>query len=130
MAGVWSRKATHPTWNRTLGPMQKKQSTIRNANIIGMLLINLYIQPSLIKARRVERMTHRLRNHGRDATDSCTSTSWKWSCIMGKHRCTSASNTRWSSNVPCIDGLRKPVEHINIQSREMSKEYCSRIVTG
>ena len=32
---------THPTWNSTLGPMQKKQSMIRNAKTIGMLLMNL-----------------------------------------------------------------------------------------
>lgn len=32
---------THPTWNSTFGPMQKKQSIIRNANTIGMLLMNL-----------------------------------------------------------------------------------------
>ena len=31
----------YPTWNKTLGPMQKKQSTMRKAKIIGMLLINL-----------------------------------------------------------------------------------------
>lgn len=49
--------------------------------------------------------TYRLKNQGSDATDSCTSTSWKWSWMIGKHRATSASNTRWSRRVPCIDGL-------------------------
>ena len=32
---------THPTWNSTLGPMQKKQSIIRKANTMGMLLMKL-----------------------------------------------------------------------------------------
>ena len=49
--------------------------------------------------------TYRLKNQGSDATDNCTSTSWKWSWMIGKHRATSASNTRWSRRVPCIDGL-------------------------
>ena len=31
----------HPNWKRTLGTIQKKQSTIRNEKIIGMLLMNL-----------------------------------------------------------------------------------------
>jgi hypothetical protein len=44
---VFSAKAycfemlAYPTWNRTFGPMQKKQSIIRNAKTIGMLLMNL-----------------------------------------------------------------------------------------
>ena len=32
---------TDPTWNKTFGPMQKKQSTMRKAKIMGMLLIYL-----------------------------------------------------------------------------------------
>ena len=32
---------THPTWNNTFGPIQKKQSTTRNAKIIGMLFMYL-----------------------------------------------------------------------------------------
>ena len=29
----------HPTWKSTLGPIQKKQSTIRNANTMGILFM-------------------------------------------------------------------------------------------
>lgn len=59
-------------------------------------------------------MTYKLRNQGSDATDSWTSTAWKCSWIIGKHRCTSASKTRWSRRVPCIDGLlcRRKYERI------------------
>ena len=32
---------TNPTWNSTFGPMQKKQSMMRNAKTMGMLLMNL-----------------------------------------------------------------------------------------
>ena len=32
---------TNPTWNKTFGPIQKKQSTILKAKIIGILLISL-----------------------------------------------------------------------------------------
>ena len=37
------RNDTYPTWNRAFGPIQKKQSTIRNAKTIGMELMNLPI---------------------------------------------------------------------------------------
>ena len=33
--------AAHPTWKSTFGPIQKKQSIIRKAKTIGMLLMNL-----------------------------------------------------------------------------------------
>lgn len=47
------------------------------------------------------------RTHGKEATESWTSTEVKWSLIIGKHRCTSDSKTLWSSRVPSIDGLDK-----------------------
>lgn len=72
---------THPTWKSTFGPMQKKQSIIRKANTIGMLLMNLYDAARHVRVSIVTESTstYRLRNHGRDATESCTSTCWKWS---------------------------------------------------
>jgi hypothetical protein len=86
--------------------MQKKQSTIRNAKTIGMLLMNLAKQVSVrTDTESSSSVSYKLRNHGRDATESCTSTSVKWSCIMGKQRVTSDSKTRWSSSVPCMDVL-------------------------
>jgi len=36
-----TRHETYPTWKRTLGPIQKKQSTMRKANTMGMLFIKL-----------------------------------------------------------------------------------------
>jgi hypothetical protein len=41
--GLEGRKElnAHPTWNKTFGPMQKKQSTILNANTMGILLMYL-----------------------------------------------------------------------------------------
>lgn len=38
---ITEARRTHATWNSTLGPMQKKQSIIRKAKTIGMLLMNL-----------------------------------------------------------------------------------------
>ncbi len=35
------KEVTHPTGNKTLGPMQKKLSTIRNTKTICILLIYL-----------------------------------------------------------------------------------------
>ena len=57
--------------------MQKKQSIIRKANTIGMLLINLYDAMHEDVSRTGSISTYRLRNHGKDATESCTSTCWK-----------------------------------------------------
>ncbi len=54
--------------------------------------------------------TYKLKNQGSEATDSCTSTSWKWSWITGKHRATRDSNTRWSRRVPCMDVLSASVK--------------------
>ncbi len=68
--------AAYPTWKRTLGPIQKKQSTIRNAKIIGMLLMNLGNQHQHKQCYNVSG-SYKLRNQGSEATESCTSTSWK-----------------------------------------------------
>lgn len=46
-------QGTHPTWNKTLGPIAKKQSTTRNAKISGIELINLeetFINPDFEQA--------------------------------------------------------------------------------
>lgn len=40
----FSQKSTHPIWNNTLGPIQKKQSTIRKANTMGIELMNLHTE--------------------------------------------------------------------------------------
>ena len=58
--------------------MQKKQSTMRKAKIIGMLLINLE-EGSATSGKGMMTRTHKLRNQGSDATDNWTSTDWKWS---------------------------------------------------
>jgi hypothetical protein len=55
--------------------MQKKQSTIRNANIMGMLLMYLFANISGEETGAKQRPSHKLRNHGSDATESWTSTS-------------------------------------------------------
>jgi hypothetical protein len=58
--------------------MQKKQSTIRKANTIGMLLMYLMEKNEEIsKANLSQDHTDKLKNHGKDATDSCTSTAEK-----------------------------------------------------
>lgn len=44
-------RLTYPTWNNTLGPMQKKQSMMRNANTIGMLLMNLKRKAPFVSTR-------------------------------------------------------------------------------
>ena len=100
---------THPTWNSTFGPMQKKQSTTRNAKIIGMLLMYLPVKCQNYTAGWHFEDTYKLKNQGSEATDSCTSTSWKWSWMTGRHRATKDSNTRWSRRVPCIDVLSAAV---------------------
>ena len=96
---------THPTWNSTFGPIQKKQSTTRNAKIIGMLFMYLPTKSQIRPAGQHIEDTYKLKNQGSEATDSCTSTSWKCSWITGRHRVTRDSNTRWSRRVPCMDGL-------------------------
>ena len=120
-------KFTHPTWKSTFGPMQKKQSIIRKANTIGMLLINLHvIQRQRLLSQMRKSNPYKLRNQGSDATDSCTSTSWKCSWITGKHRCTRDSNTRWSRSVPCMEGLGYKFSNrsINIGTQ------CKPVITG
>lgn len=61
---------THPTWNKTLGPMQKKQSTMRKAKTIGMLLMYLKFHYDYPEGKIAEVGTHKLKNQGREATDS------------------------------------------------------------
>jgi hypothetical protein len=64
--------------------------------------------------------TYKLKNQGSEATDNCTSTSWKWSWMIGKHRCTSDSNTRWSRRVPCMEGLWAALEW---ESKHLACDY-------
>ena len=52
--------------------MQKKQSAIRNAKTIGILLIYLRFLSALIV--KESSFAYKLRNQGSDATDSWTST--------------------------------------------------------
>lgn len=49
--------------------MQKKQSTILNANIMGMLLMYLFPWIQKLSSKKGS-MAHRLKNHGREATES------------------------------------------------------------
>jgi len=58
--------------------MQKKQSTIRKANIIGMLLMYLVEGNEPMNGTNAcQDYTDKLKNHGKDATESCTSTTEK-----------------------------------------------------
>jgi len=50
--------------------MQKKQSTMRKAKTIGMLLMYLKFHYDYPEGKIAEVGTHKLKNQGREATDS------------------------------------------------------------
>lgn len=58
---------------------------------MGMLLMNL---KDMNGNKTASGDTYKLRNQGKDATDSWTSTAVKWSWIIGIQRWTSDSKTR------------------------------------
>ena len=76
------------------------------------------------------RDTNKLKNQGSEATDSWTSTSWKWLWMIGKHRVTRDSNTRWSRRVPCIDGLLPAIKPMRKTSASGCRTYSTLAIDG